>query len=192
MSDRRIPLPAAILASLTLTHFAAMPATAEGGWYAGGSVGNAVLELDVGAGQTAIAYDEDDVAWKAFGGYTWDMPVIDLGVEGGYVNLGNPPASFSGIDVDLEAAGANLWGVAGFNIGPVGLFGKLGGIYWNLDGETSGAVESSFDESGFDIGYGVGAKFKLWSVEIRAEFESYDIEDTETVDMYSLGLAWRF
>jgi len=38
----------------------------------------------------------------------------------------------------------------------------------------------------------VGVKFSLASVEIRGEYEIYDIEDSDDVAMLSVGLVWRF
>ncbi|MEJ2603943.1 MAG: outer membrane beta-barrel protein [Gammaproteobacteria bacterium] len=167
-------------------------AMADGGWYVGGSVGRAALELDVGDQSGVFAFDESDTAWKIFGGYVLDLPLIDLGVEGGYVDFGTPSASISAVDVEFDPTGWNLWGVAGFDLGPVGVFGKIGYVAWDVEGETSGAVRESFSDDGTDIAYGVGAKFMLWSLEFRAEYETYDIEDTESVDMFSVGAVWVF
>ena len=131
-------------------------------------------------------------AWKVFGGYVWDLPLIDLGIEGGFVDLASPVAEFPGFTAELDPSGINLWGVAGVDIGPVGLFGKLGAIAWQIDGQTSGVINRSIDESGTDIGYGIGAKLMLWSLEFRAEYEAYDIDDTENVEMFSVGVSWVF
>ena len=180
----------AVLAALA-TSCAATPE--HRGWYVGGSLGTAVLELERGDGETtAFAFDEQDTAWKVFGGYRWEFPYTHLGLEGGYVDLGDPPAFFPGLRVDLDAAGINLWTVGGFDLGPFSVFGKLGGILWNIDGEATGTAVESFDESGFDLGTGFGAKVRLGSAELRGEVEQYDIRDTNLVQMYSVGVAWSF
>lgn len=168
-------------------------AMADGGFYVGGSVGRAALELEFSDDQSGFfGFDENDFAWKAYGGYVWDLPLIDLGVEGGYVDLGQPSASIQSVDVELDSTGWNIWGVAGFDLGPVGVFGKLGYIAWDVEGDTFGEVRESFSDDGTDIGYGIGAKFMLWSLEFRAEWEIYDIDNTENVDMFSVGAVWVF
>lgn len=178
----------AIAASL-----AAIPSHADSGWYVGGSVGQAYVEIPVeGTGDSTFGFDESDTAWKAFGGYVWDLPLVDLGVEAGYVDLASPVAQFPGFRAEFSPQGINLWGVAGVDLGPVGVFGKLGALDWDIEGQTTGSIERDFDESGTDLGYGVGLKFMLWSLEFRAEYEVYDIEDTDNVEMFSFGAAWVF
>ncbi|MEM1081896.1 MAG: outer membrane beta-barrel protein, partial [Pseudomonadota bacterium] len=114
----------------------------------------------------------------------------DLGMEGGYVDFGSPSDSFPGFTSSLDASGFNLWGIAGVDVGPLGLFGKVGAIAWDLDGQTRGIVDQDFDESGTDAGYGIGVKFMLFSAEVRAEYERYEVEDG--IDMFSVGLNWVF
>ena len=176
-----------------LTLASGAEANAEGGWYAGGSAGTAYLELDVEDGQGDVfAFDEGDTAWKVFAGRRWELPLLQLGVEAGYVDLASPVASFQDFDAEFEASGLSLWGVAGVDLGPVGVFAKAGALSWDIDGGTTGAIEQSFEEEGTDLGFGVGAKLALWSLELRAEYENYDIEDTKDVEMVSLGLVWVF
>jgi hypothetical protein len=190
MSIQRKRLSAVLLLGLAV--LATSRAQADGGWYLGASAGEAYLEIDVEGGDTVYGFDESDTAWKVFGGYVWDLPLIDLGVEMGYVDLASPVAQFPGFQAELDPSGLNLWGVAGVDIGPVGLFAKLGAIAWEIDGETTGSINRPFDESGTDLAYGLGAKFMLWSLEFRAEYENYDIKDTKNVEMFSLGVAWVF
>ena len=45
---------------------------------------------------------------------------------------------------------------------------------------------------GSDPAYGVGLRFTLGSIEIRGEYEVFDIEDADDVYMASAGLVWRF
>jgi hypothetical protein len=179
------------LVFLLLIAFHPGAARADGGWYVGGSTGLAAVEFDVADGEDGVVgFDDDETAWKLYGGYIVDLPLVDLGVEGGYVDFGSPSDGFSGVSASADASGINLWGVAGVDIGPVGVFGKLGAIAWDLDGRTTGLVDQRFSKSGTDIGYGVGAKFMLFSLEVRAEYERYDIEDG--IDMVSVGVNWVF
>ena len=179
------------LVSLLLIAFHPGAARADGGWYVGASTGLAAVEFDVADGEGGVVgFDDDETAWKLYGGYIVDLPLVDLGVEGGYVDFGSPSAGFPGFRAEADPTGVNLWGVAGVDVGPIGFFGKLGAIAWDLDGRTTGIVNQSFDDSGTDLGLGIGAKFMLLSLEFRAEYEHYEIEDG--IDMVSVGVNWVF
>lgn len=164
---------------------------ADSGWYLGGSVGTAAVDVVVEDNiPNAPAFDEDDFAWKAILGYNFGItPVFDLGIEGGYVDLGAPSGDVEGTAVELDPNGWNVFGVVGFDIGPVGVFGKVGYIYWDVEATVDGI---SFSDDGSDIGYGAGVRFNLGALEIRGEYELYDIEDTDDVSMWSAGLVYYF
>jgi hypothetical protein len=188
MTSRR---QASSLILLLATALASTNALADGGWYLGGSTGLAWVELDVpGNDGEVFGFDESEAAWKVFGGYIVDLPLVDLGVEAGYVDFGSPSTRLNIYRAEADITGANLWGVAGIDVGPVGLFGKLGAIAWDLDGRIIGPFSGGIDESGTDLGLGIGAKFMLLSLEFRAEYEHYEIEDG--IDMVSVGVNWVF
>lgn len=183
---KRILAVALLLVALPMSQ-----AQADGGWYLGASTGLAFLELDVpGTDGDVFGLDDSENAWKVYGGYIVDLPLVDVGVEGGYVDFASPSEGFPGFRAEADITGLNLWGVAGVDIGPVGVFGKLGAIAWDLDGRTTGIVNQRFDDSGTDIGYGLGGKFMLFSFEVRLEYERYEIDDG--VDMISVGANWVF
>jgi hypothetical protein len=164
----------------------------ESGGYIGGSVGTATVEAYVDDGQIpgVPPFDEEETGWKIFAGYNFGItPIFDLGIEGSYVNFGNPSGTVQDIPVGIEVTGFDLFGVIGFDIGPVGVFGKVGYLYWDADALVADLSES-FD--GSDIAYGAGLRFNLGSLEIRGEYELFDIEDAEDVSMWSLGLAYHF
>ena len=178
--------------------FAPLAAFADSGFYIGGSIGGATLEADFGdpsIPEFPDDIDEDDTAYKIFGGYMFDLPVIDLGVEVGYVDFGKPEvdllAPINGIDqIEFDPTGFNLWGIAGIEAGPIDLFAKLGYIFWDLEARVPG-FPGRASEDGSDIGYGIGAAFNLGSIQIRGEYELYDIEDADA-SMLSVGVAFRF
>lgn len=194
MIESRLPVPATRTAmSLALLFAAALLATAttahaDSGFYVGGSVGTAAVEAkDV---DSDIDFDEDDFAWKAFGGYNFDAFVIDLAIEGGYVDFGSPSDTVLGSDVALDITGWDVFGLAGVELGPVGLFAKAGLISWDADASIDGVNVGS--DSGTDPAYGVGVRFSLGSAEIRAEYEYFDVDDTDDVSLLSAGIAWTF
>ena len=177
--------PSRILASaqcalvLLSSTFLASAARAE--FFVGGSLGSATVAANV----EDARFDEDDNSWKVFGGYLFDLAIFDLGIEGGYMDLGSP--SNSAITIDTTAI--DLFGVIGFDFNIVGLFAKAGVVSWDSD-VSSGSFQ--FSNDGTDPAYGVGIKFAIASLAIRAEYEVFDFKDADDVDMISVGLAWHF
>ena len=187
--------PIALLASATLFSLTAINAdAAESGFFMGGSLGTAAVEANVNDGivlpDPPPIFDEDDFGWKFLAGYDFALSeAFTLGIEGGYVDLGSPAADVLTVPISLDPTGFNLYGTAGVDIGPVGLFGKYGFVDWEVDG-TIGGID--FRDDGNDPAYGVGVRFNLGSVEIRGEYEIFDISDAEDVTLLSAGIVVRF
>ena len=183
-------LAALIAASLLTLSGTAM---ADSGFYVGGSVGNATLEanfedpLDPG---NDFTFDESDFSWKAYGGYNFDLPVINLGVEGGYRSLGGPSVTIAAQSFGIDITAWDVFGVAGFDLGPVTVFGKLGIISWDAELSVAGIDAGSEDDQ--DTAYGVGASFNLGSFQLRAEYEMFDVSDVEDLYMLSAGFVYTF
>ena len=170
---------------------------ADSGFYLGGSIGQASIEVAGDVDLDVPDFDENDFAWKVFGGYNFGLGPIDLGVEGGYVDFGSPSQAFPVpvlLNVDIDLTGFSLWGVAALDLGLIDVFGKLGAIAW--DGEAVASVSDlgslGEDDSGTDLGYGIGARFNLGGLSIRGEWERYDLDNIEQVDMFSVGLSFSF
>lgn len=158
-------------------------AFADSGFYVGGSVGRTAIDIN------ASNFSSSGSAWKAFGGYIIDLPVVDFAVEASYADFGSQSDSIQGQTASVDATGLTAFGVAGLDFGVVGAFAKVGMVRW--DGKaTLGGVSSS--DSGSDPAYGVGLRFNVSSVEIRGEYERFDIQDLNNVNMVSLGILWRF
>ena len=181
-------LAASIVASALLL---SGPAMADSGFYLGGSVGNTTLEANlqdpIGGGD--FTFDENDFSWKLYGGFTFDLPVVNLGVEGGYRDLGGPSATFASETYGIDVTAFDVFGVAGFDLGPINLFGKLGFISWDADLTAAGLTGS---DDGTDTAYGVGASFNLGSFALRAEYEMFDVSDVEDLYMLSAGFVYTF
>ena len=150
-------------------------AYADSGFYLGGSLGDASVEVN--------DFGENDSASKIFGGFIFDMPVVDFAVEAAYVDLGNPSGvSLVGPD-EFDVTALSAFGVAGLDYGLFGFFAKAGLVSWDDDIST---------DSGSDPAYGLGFRLTFSSVEVRTEYEVFDIDDIDNVDMLSLGVLWRF
>ena len=189
MNNAVSKLSLALLA--TAYAFAPLAANADSGFYIGGSAGGATLEADFG--DTGVPgfptdLDEDDTAVKVFVGYTFDLPAIDLAVEGGYVDFGEPEINVLGEEITLDPTGINLWGIVAVETGPIDLFAKLGYISWDVD---ISALGDSVTEDGSDLGYGVGLSFGLGPIKVRGEYEVYELDDAD-LSMLSLGLVYQF
>lgn len=188
LANRRAPW--SVTAALLVSFMVFAPAESQADAYIGGSIGQSYIELDAGTPAVPAVFDEEDFGWKAMIGYDFNFAVITLGVEADYVDFGAPSGNVAGSQIEVDANGFAGFGTAGFNLGPVGVFAKYGVISWDasltIDGFDTGS------EDGTDPAYGVGAKFGLGSVEVRGEYEIYDIEDSEDIAMLSVGFVWRF
>ena len=187
--------PLLLTAVLGLSLSSVSYAGTDSGLYIGGSVGSASIDFSESRDPTLdgfdnISVDDSDSAYKVFVGYNIGIiPLLDLAVEGGYVNFGTQTGLITGglvpsTSFDTEVDGWNAFGLVGIDLGPFGLFGKAGFLSW--DGDIS-----DLSDSGTDPAYGIGAKFQLGSFQLRAEYEIYDLEFSD-IDYYSFGAAFVF
>lgn len=177
----------AVLAALLLP--VAASAGTESGFYIGAGVGQASVG-DIDVENVDVSFDGDDTGFKIFAGYNFGfIPLVDLAIEGGYVDLGNPDDTVAGNRVEVDATGLDLFGLVGVNLGPVGVFAKIGMVNWDADINTD---FGSGSDDGTDAAYGIGARLKFDALEIRAEYELFDVSAADDVDMLSASLAWTF
>jgi hypothetical protein len=168
--------------------FAATPVAfaADNGIYLGGSVGQSGVEIDESFEGENFSFDTDSTAFKVIAGWRF----LDwLAVEGNYVDLGSGDDTVADTKIESDIDGLSVSAVGFLPVGPVDLFARVGAINW--DAEVS-ALGESFSDDGTDLTYGVGAQFRVWSLSIRAEYEMFDIDAADTVDMLSLGVTWTF
>ncbi len=94
-----------------------------------------------------------------------------------------------GVDVNYRAHGFDYGVLAGMGLGPVDLFGRVGGMRYRLDKEI-GAVKNRYD--GTAPVYGVGLWFTIAHVGIRAEYEKIDIDEMDKMNTVSLSAFVQF
>jgi hypothetical protein len=176
-------IAAVILAS------ASMPAlAADNGFYIGAAVGQGGVKADeVDLGALADDFDGDDTGFKVIAGF---RPIEWFAVELNYVDLGTAEDTVGGVNVNVDTTGIDAFGVVFLPIPVVDLFAKVGVINWDQDASVSGLGSASDD--GTDLAYGVGVGVGFGSFGARLEYERFEIEDADTVDMISLGLTWTF
>ena len=185
-SVRNVRFFSAILA-LALA-VSANTAAASDGFYVGAGAGQATIEID----DNEVDFDQDDFGWKAFAGYRFGSY---FGVEGGYVNLGEPDDTVLGVDIEVDADGWDLFAVGFWPIGTRwDLFGKVGFIAWSADDKGSfEGISVSDDQDGEDLAFGLGVGWNMDDhFSFRGEWEYFDIDDTDEVYMLSVGAVYRF
>ena len=175
------------LTASTVFGLAAAPALAvDNGIYLGASVGQSGVSIDESFEGQNFDYDADSTAFKAIAGWRF----LDwLSVEGNYVDLGSGDDTIEGTKFETDVSGISLSAVGFLPVGPVDLFARVGAINWDADLSSPAGTIS---DDGTDLTYGVGAQFRVWSLSIRAEYEQFDVDAADTVDLISLGVTWTF
>jgi len=163
------------------------PAALAEGFSVGASIGSSKIKVDDSS--SGINFDGSDMGWKLFGKYMFND---NWGIEVGYVDLGNPDDTILGVDIDVEADGIDA-----FLIGSIpasesfDLFGKVGYIAWDAKISSPGIPAESDD--GSDLAAGIGGAFHTSDrFSILGEWEWFDIEDSDSVWMLSIGVEVGF
>jgi hypothetical protein len=184
------------LAALSLATMPAAFADEDAGLYIGGGVGqfNAGIDDVDQIDSTVDEWDDDDTAYKFFGGFRLNKA---LAYELDYINLGEP----SGAVVPGRNVDASVDGFAPYVVGTVPLgkwfevYGRLGYFFYDArtrqeDG-VGGLVE--FDEESEDLVWGAGIGTNIGEkLNVRFEYERFDLEGLDDSDALWLTAAWRF
>jgi OOP family OmpA-OmpF porin len=186
---------------------AAIPASAiENGFYIGGSIGGSSLEVrDIDEELGDLRFSDGDTGWfsdgdtgyKLFAGFRF---MNFLGVEAGYVDLGEPndvvaESEDEAVHVQIGLKGWDAFAVGFLPIGPVDLFAKVGVVSWDADIVSRLVPTDEVDadsDSGTDAAFGIGVGLRLGKVTLRAEGEQFDIADADDVYMFSVGATFTF
>lgn len=193
---------------LSLTLCSSLMANDENKWYMGASIGQVEADTEINAGTASL--DEDDTAWKVFGGYKFNQY---FATELFYTDLGE--SSLKGDNGDTFSTGgtnyvftadsasivteAKTIGISVVASYPVHKyfepFAKVGVHRWDIDLTVGASTlgSSSTSDDGTDIMYGVGFDIPInESFAIRAEWERYDLDEYNEGDFLSAGLMYRF
>ena len=146
--------------------------------YFGASIGDATLEEDTSG------FDGNDTGYKFYGGFRFFK---FFGIEAAWEDFGNPDSG----GANAEVQRFDVFAVGVIPIKRLELWGKIGVGYWDSKASLSGG--GSLNDDGTDTSYGVGIGFELtrmfW---IRAEYESFELDDIDDLTMVSIGLDIRF
>lgn len=161
-------------------------ALADTGFYLGAGIGQ-VTTRDF----EDTDFNEDDSGFKLFGGWRSKF----FGIEGGYRDLGEPTElgevlDAFGIDgLSVKTTGWDLYAMLIAPIGPLELFAKGGGVYWQVEANLGGLRE---ERDGGSPAWGLGAAIRLGPVSVRAEYESFEVDVLDKLDMYSVSALINF
>jgi len=187
---------AAAVAALSLATVPAAFADENAGMYLGGGFGqfNAGIDDFDEVDETIEGWDESDDTYKLFAGYRVN-PFLSF--ELAYVNLGEPSgAVVPGFNVDSAVDGFAPYVIGTIPIGKwFEVYGRLGYYFYDatvgVENELGDRVE--FDEESEDLVYGAGVGLNLAErLNIRFEYEKFDLEGLDDADSLWLTAAWRF
>jgi opacity protein-like surface antigen len=187
---------AAALAALSVATVPAAFADENAGWYLGGGVGQFKAGIDdVDQLDNAVNdWNEDDTAYKLFAGYRLNKV---LGFELDYINLGEPSgAAIPGYNVD-----ASVDGFAPYVVGTIPLgkwfevYGRLGYFFYDAKRSEDSALNGrvKFKEESEDLVWGAGIGTTIADkLNVRFEYERFDLQGLDDADSLWLTAAWRF
>lgn len=171
---KSVLLAAALAGPALLTGTGAL--AADNGFYLGAGVGQANVDVD------ALGVDGDDTGFKVIAGF---RPLDFFAVELNYIDFGTVEDGPVKVDADAIAAFA----VGFLPVGPVDLYAKAG----LADSDASARVGNLRDSTdGTDFAYGVGVQFRFLSLSARLEYEKFDLDDVDDLNMLTLGVTYTF
>jgi len=187
---------AAAVAALSLATVPAAFADEDAGWYLGGGFGqfNAQIDDVDEVDDTIEGWDESDDTYKLFAGYRLSK---FLAFELDYINLGEPSgAVVPGFNVDSAVDGFAPYVIGTIPLGQwFEVYGRLGYYFYDatvgVENTLGGRVE--FDEESEDLVYGAGVGLNIGEkLNVRFEYEKFDLEGLDDADSLWLTAAWRF
>jgi OOP family OmpA-OmpF porin len=153
------------------------------------SLGASYTYVNIKDSDQGFSFDAADTGYKLFGRYMFNN---GFGIEGGYIDFGDPHDDLFGQVARIDAEAWSLYGVGALGLSDsFDLFAKAGVISWEADSLIDG-VPISVDD-GEDLALGIGAKWNSdGAFGLRAELEWFDVDDVDAVWMASVGFELRF
>lgn len=177
----------AVALAVVLVLLSGVASSALASGYLGAGIGASFIELDVeDLDADLFKLSGNDFAYKFFGGY---KAIPFLSFEGGYRNLGKVTDMVNDVELGADISG---WDVEAMGVLPIlvaRLWVKLGYFFWSSESGPGGSTES---DSGSDFMWGLGGDFSILKIGIRAEWEKFEIENTDHISMLSVGATIGF
>lgn len=172
-----------ILSALALALLGGTAHAADNGFYLGAAVSQSQID------GIADSFDLDDTGYKLIAGF---RPLDVFAVELNYMDLGSDSATAGPATFRAEATALAGFGMLMLPLPLVDFYVKAGVASWESKGSLSSITVSRFKDDGTEFAYGAGVQAHFGSLGARLEYESFDIEDTDGIDLFSLGLTWTF
>lgn len=180
---------------ITLTALSALPLAAAAqnqlDYYLGGGVGGAnfdgVKHRHMGAAGRVT--DEDDTAWRLFGGGRDGNVALELG----YIDFNELTGENAAGRVKGDAYGVDLSVIGFLPIAEqVELFGKVGAYYWSADVSSNSPTRLD-DGNSWDGQFGLGAQIKTAATAFRVDWTRYmDLYDRVDTDAFMGSVIYKF
>ena len=180
-----------LLPAMTLALFGTAAQAADNGFYLGAGVSQVKLDNvgdDFNTGNLND-FELDDTSWKLIAGF---RPLDSFAVELNYMDLGDESRNVGGAQFNAKGKAYAGYAVGFLPVGPVDLFAKGGLVRWESNATASGPLGFQFDDKGTEFGYGAGVQVRLGSLGARLEYEQFDVDHTDGVELLSLGVMWTF
>jgi len=171
-----------ILPLCTLALFAATASAADNGFYLGAGISQSQID------GVADEFDMEDTSFKLIAGF---RPLDVFAVELNYMDLGSDTLSEGGFSAEAEARAIAGFAMLMLPLPLVDLYVKAGLAYWETEASSS-LAPARLKDDGTEFAYGAGIQVRFWSLAARLEYESFDIEDTDGLDLFTLGLTYTF
>ena len=166
------------------------------GFYLGAGAGqfNANIDDVDDIDETVDRWSEDDTAYKIFAGYRLNR---FLAFELDYINLGEPSGrTVPGFNVDSAVDGFAPYVVGTLPLGKYfEVYGRAGYYFYDATTGVTDTLDNrvEFDEESSDLVYGAGLGANIGEkLNVRFEYEKYDLKGLDDTDALWLNAAWRF
>ena len=168
---------------------------------AGAAHADDVLGLYAGAGITKAKMEDifhtnfnlSNTSWKVYAGFRpLGFPLV---VDVDYLDLGSAAAgTFRGVaHADAKAFAAYAVGYVPIPVPNIDVYGKGGLARWQFNGNYTSPSLFSVSENGTDFAWGVGGQIHfLENFAVRIEYEHFNVHQADDVQIYSLGVSYRF
>jgi opacity protein-like surface antigen len=178
-----------LMFSLALLFACGMAQAANNGFYVGGGVTQAKLDnigddFDTG---DLNDFEIDNTAWKIIAGF---RPIDVFAIEADYMDLGDERRTVGGVSFNADAKAFAAYAVGFLPIPVVDLYAKAGLARWDTTISSAGLFD--IDDSGTEFAYGAGVQLNLGAFGARLEYEQFDVDHTDGVELLTLGATWTF
>ncbi|MBT8079358.1 MAG: outer membrane beta-barrel protein [Gammaproteobacteria bacterium] len=170
------------IAVLALTVACSASATAE--IYVGGALGQARIDERI----DGLRIADNSTSWRVFAGYEFNDYI---GLEAGYLDLGNISDTVLGVPVRADADGWTLSAVGRIPFADRwAVQAKAGFFFWDGQSSVNGVVERDPGDQNPFVGIGIAYRFNE-NVQLDVGVDYYDMDDVQPL-IGAMALSFRF